>query len=140
MYFSFIYDMIREFRLMCIYDAEEREGLAWTVAFGPTGIMRARHLFCHRAVHHPDPHYQLSTLLYSQPCPTTDGIYPTPMLYIIYNAHMHFSSTPKCFASPCVTVLHSCASVCTWGHFMSKMPARHLFCHTFHRLVCNWYV
>ena len=141
MYFFPIYDMIREFCLMCMMQKRERR------ISMDGGLWPDRNNACKTSVLSPRsppltpplPHYQLFTLLYSQPCPTTDGIYPTHMLHIMH-IYMHFSSTPKCFASPCVTVLHSSAPVCTWGHFMSKMPARHRFCHTFHRLVCNWYV
>ena len=45
--FIFACQQLRKFK----DDVDERrrgEGLAWTMTFGPTGIMRARHLFCHR--------------------------------------------------------------------------------------------
>ena len=140
MYFFPIYDMIREFCLMCMMQKRERR------ISMDGGLWPDRNNACKTSVLSPrsppaqPPTPTLPTLYIALLSTMPHYRWNIPHSYVIYNAPMHFSSTPKCFASPCVTVLHSCASVCTWGHFMSKMPARHLFCHTFHRLVCNWYV
>ena len=137
MYFFTIYDMIREFCLMCMMQKRERR------ISMDGGLWPDRNNACKTSVlspRSPPPTPPLPTLYIALLSTMPHYRWNTPHSYVLYNAYMHFSSTPKCFASPCVTVLHSCAPVCTWGHFMSKMPARHLFCHTFHRLVCNWYV
>ena len=86
MYFFPIYDMIREFRLMCMMQKRERR------ISMDGGLWPDRNNACKTSVLSPRsppltpplPHYQLFTLLYSQPCPTTDGIYPTHMLYIMH--------------------------------------------------------
>ena len=86
MYFFPIYDMIREFCLMCMMQKRERR------ISMDGGLWPDRNNACKTSVLSPRsppltpplPHYQLFTLLYSQPCPTTDEIYPTHMLYIMH--------------------------------------------------------
>ena len=111
----------------------EGGGLAWTMTFGLTGIMRARHLFCHRP---PTPVH--CNALHSTTLHCTSALLAaftmdyTPVCTLSYVIHLPLHPQQDCklllghFAAQRVRLLCHCAS-CIELHGTGCMMPCHLY-------------